>query len=354
MTEDERTAVDLLAGVARGLIELTSVAQTAMFRLPYPSSLQLALDRVVLAGLTRHMPTPGGVPELLSWCRERRPADWWPLELPVGFLTADARLIHSVGDEATRTCAELASYGRDGVLEQEAETLLAELANTCGTVERFAACRDFLISRPVILQYNPIELLGPAVAHTWKLVQHLYVPVPDRFRVHRVVHRCTGCLLLAKPVTADASWCEGGCQPEGRVLESSHQPEQARALPLGLRLFLALPGRTERAVRSGLDRQTRLLPQGLGLHRVTSPDGNLCVFQVQDREQPIPAALRAAEAAAELHGPLDIVAPDRLAASPGYRENFEYALSDGADVRLLSVSEFTGLRPAGRERNDHA
>lgn len=355
VTEDERAGVDLLTTVARGVIELAQVRQAVTFSLPYPANVQLALDRVVLAGLTRDMPVPGSVPELLSWCRDRDLADWWPLPLPEKFLTADARLVHAAGNEANRTCAELASYGPDGLLESEAETFLAALADTCATVERFADCRDFLIRRPVVLEYHPIEFLKPALAHTWKLVQGIYGPVPDRFRADRMAYRCAGCLLLAKPVTADTSWCEGGCRPEERVLESTQQPGQALVLPLSLRLFLSLPGRTEQAVRSRAARRTHLVRQGLGLHRFIGDDGTPRVFQVHDREQPVPAALRAAETAARLDAPLDIVIPDALADRPGYQEAFAGALPDGVKVRLLSTSEFTAPPwQAGSERNEDA
>ncbi|MFE2043781.1 hypothetical protein ACFXAZ_23185 [Streptomyces sp. NPDC059477] len=357
MIGNERPGVELLAALSRGLIGLAQVTQAATFRLPYPPGLQLALDRLVLAGLTQNRPVPGGISELLSWCRERSPAAWWPLKLPNGFPSGDARLVHGDAKEVTRTCAELASWGPDGVVEQEAVALLAELAENCGTVERFAACRDFLISRPVILQYNPIDFLSPAVAHTWKLVQGLYGPVPDRFRIDRTVYRCSGCSLLAKPVAAETSWCEGGCPPGEHVLESTPRPEQSRLLPLALRLFLALPGRTERAVRSALPQRARLLPQGLGLHECAGPGGEARIFQVQAREQPLPAALRAAETAAGLPGPLYVVAPQALVAGPGYREEFEAAVPDGSRVRLLSADEFTApRRTAGTayERNDDA
>ncbi|WP_256639489.1 hypothetical protein [Streptomyces murinus] len=349
--------MELLAAVSRGLIDLAQVTRVGTFRLPYPPGLQLALDRVVLAGLTRSRPVPGGIPELLSWSREKSPAEWWPLELPDGFLSADARLLHSDSKEITRTCAELASWGPDGVLEQEAVALLAELAEACGTVERFTACRDFLIQQPVILQYNPVKFLSPAVAHTWKLVQELYGAVPDRFQVDGRVYRCSGCSLLARPLAKNASWCEGGCRSSERVLESTHQPEQSRLLPLALRLFLALPGRTEQAVRSGLPARPRLLPRGLGLLELSSTDGTTCVLQVQARQEPVLAALQAAETAAGLAVPFHVVTPHDLAADPGYREAFEGSLPDSSQIRLLSADEFTTPRHATRtacERNDDA
>ena len=353
VSADERTDVDLLALIARGVIELTSVDRSSTFRLPYPSSLQLALDGVVLLGLTHEQPVPAGVPELLLWCRERGPSGW-PLALPSGFLTDDARLIDPAAGEPTRTCAELASLGPCGALEQEAETRLAELADACGTVERFALCRDFLIRRPIILRFDPMEMLQPTVAQTWKLVKDLYAPVPDAFTIDGLVHRCKSCLLLAKPVTTAGPWCEGGCPRGDREFESSHQLGHALALPFGLRLFLALPGRTEHTVRSHLTSQAQLLPLGLGVHRAVGHDGTLHAFQVHNREQPVPAALRAADVAARLGGPLDVVVPDELVAYPGYRQDFDRALPAGARVRLLSASEFTTPEPTVRARSNHA
>ncbi|MFI1584888.1 hypothetical protein [Embleya sp. NPDC020630] len=353
MTEDVSTDIDLLVAVARSVIELNSVARSSTFRLPYPPIVQLTLDRLVLAGLTRGLPVPSGIPELMSWCRERE-LDGWPLALPSGFLTADARLINPAAGEPTRTCAELASFGPQGGPEQEAETLLAGLANTCGTVERFAVCRDFLIRRPVILRFDPVEVLQPAVAQTWRLVKELYGPVPDRFTIDGLLHCCTGCGLLAKSATTEGRWCEGGCLAVGRKLEVSQQPGLALALPLALRFFLALPGRTELTVRSQLAERARLRPLGLGVHFFSSHDGMLRAFQVHDREQPLPAALRAAEVAALLGEPLDVVVPDGVAARPGYRQDFDCAVPTGTRVRLLSASEFTAPEPTGRTRRAHA
>ncbi|MEV7678068.1 hypothetical protein AB0O64_05825 [Streptomyces sp. NPDC088341] len=353
MTEDKGTDLDLLIAVARGVIELTSIARSSTFRLPYPPGMQLALDRLVLSAMIRGRPVPAGVPDLMSWCREREPQEWG-LELPHGFLTPGARLIHPTVGEPTRTCAELASLGSYGGPEQEAETLLAGLAGTCGTVERFAACRDFLIRRPVILRPDPMELLRPTVAQTWNLVKGLYGPVPDRFPADRLVYCCTGCGLLAKAVTAGGPWCEGGCPAGDHKFEISHEPHSAVVLPFALRLFLALPGRVEQAVRSRLTDQAELLSLGSGVHRVVGQDGTLRTFQVHEREQPGPAALRAAEVAAELDGPLDIVVADGVGKRPGYHRHFDRALPAGAQVRLLTVSDFTAPEPVDRTRRNHA
>ncbi|WP_446038697.1 pPIWI_RE_Y domain-containing protein [Streptomyces sp. SID1121] len=353
MTENKRTDLDLLVAVARGVIELTSIARSSTFRLPYPPSIQLALDQMVLLAMTRGRPIPAGVPDLMSWCREREPQEWG-LELPHGFLTPGVRLIHPTVGEPSRTCAEVASLGSHGGPEQEAETLLAGLAGTCGTVERFAACRDFLIRRPVILRPDPMELLRPAVAQTWNLVKGLYAPVPDRFAADRLVCCCTGCGLLANAVTAGGPWCEGGCPAGDHKLDISHEPQSAVALPFALRLFLALPGRIEQVVRSRLTDQAELLPLGSGVHSVVGQDGALRTFQVHDREQPGPAALRAAEVAAVLDKPLDIVVADGVGVRPGYRVHFDRALPAGAQVRLLTVSDFTAPESADRTRRNYA
>ncbi|MDT0447042.1 pPIWI_RE_Y domain-containing protein [Streptomyces johnsoniae] len=344
--------LDLLGDVARGVIELASTTRASAFRLPYPVGLQLAVDRLVMAALTRSLVVPAGVPDLLSWCGARPLADW-PITLPDSFLTADARLVQPTAGEPTLTCAQLASHGPRGTLEQDACSRLAALADTCHTPERFAVCRDFLISRPVILRVDPAELLLPAVAQTWKLVKELYQPVPDRFHDDGLVHRCTRCGLLARSTTAVGPWCEGGCPPSDRTFESTSRPEQALALPLALRLFLALPGRTELAVRRELGRFVRPLITDLGVHWVDDRNGGSRPFLVQDLEQPVLAALRAREAAARLGTPLNVVVPDGRAARTGYRRDFARSLGADAGVRLSSAAEFTTSRPTrDTEEND--
>ncbi|MER8104819.1 hypothetical protein [Kitasatospora sp. NPDC094016] len=351
MTVDGPSDTELLAAVARGVIDLTAT-QPSTFRLPYPSSLQLALDRVVLNAIIRRAPVPRSVPELLCWCRERTPEEW--LTLPRDFLTPGARLIHRAVGEPTRTCAELASLGALGVVEQEAESLMARLADSCGSPARFTQCRDFLIRKPVVLRFDPVEMLQPSRAQAWRLVKDFYGPVPSHFPADGLVRCCSGCGLLAKAETADGSWCEGGCAPDERKLEVSHQPGQALVLPLALRLFVALPGRTELAVRSRLGERGGPFAAGLGVHQIPGRNGALRAYQVHDREQPGPAALRAAEVAARLGGQLDVVVPDSRAASPAYRQAFEQALPVGARVRLMSVSEFTGHESTDGTWRGHA
>ncbi|MFE4358408.1 hypothetical protein [Kitasatospora sp. NPDC056800] len=351
MTGTDHPGIELLTAVARGVLDLTA-APPSTFRLPYPSSLQLALDRVVLDALLRRAPAPRSVPDLLSWCRGRAPEEW--LSLPGDFLVPGSRLIHPDAGEPTRTCAELASLGPDGVLEQEAQSLLARLSDSCGGPARFAQCRDFLIDRPVLLRFDPMELLQPSLAHTWRLVKDLYGPVPSHFPSEGLVHCCSGCGLLAEADTGDGPWCEGGCAPEVRKLETSHRPGQTRVLPLALRLFLALPGRTELKVRAHLGTRSGPLVTALGVHQIPAHDGVARAYQVQDREQPVPAALRAAEVAAALDVRLDVVVPDDRAANPVYRRAFEWALPAGAQVRLRSVSEFAAHVPTDGTRRDHA
>ncbi|QMU68458.1 hypothetical protein [Streptacidiphilus sp. P02-A3a] len=341
-----------LTAVARGVVGLADAAQSSGFRLPYPPSLQLALDRVVLDGLSRRVAVPRGVPELLVWCREREPREWLPV--PPGFLTDGSRLISRTAIEPTRTCAELASLGPDGVLEQEAESLMAKLADSCGSIPRFAQCRDFLIHRPVVLRFDPTEMLQPSRAQAWRLVKDLYKPVPDHFPAEGLVHSCSGCGLLAKADTADGPWCEGGCASEDRKLDVSHQPGQALALTRALRLFVALPGRTELEVRSRLGPRSGPFSVDLGVHQIPGPGRSPRAYLVYDRAQPVPAALRAAEVAERFGGHLDVVVPDRGAADRTYRRAFDRALPGGAQVRLWSVSEFVTHESADKTRSEHA
>ncbi|GAA2124256.1 hypothetical protein GCM10009759_75840 [Kitasatospora saccharophila] len=331
--------LDLLTAVARGIVDLSERIRPSAFRLPYPPGLQLALDRLVLKALRAGTPVPGGVAGLLAWCGTPLTDLRWPLALPPGLLSEDAALIDPEVAEPTRTCAELASIGPHGELERSAEALMANLADTCGTPERFDACRDFLISRPVMLRPDPVELLRPTNAATWKLVKDLYAPVPERMVVDRSVSCCLRCGLLAKALPGAGTWCEGRCPvPEP---ERSEQPARAVALPLGLRLFTALPGRTEAELRR------RLGPTPGGRRARTARR-----LLVLDREQPALAARRAAELAGN-DRPSDVVLPDHLADRPGYRQRFRAALPLGADIVLHSVTDYTASAN-GRPRRTSA
>ncbi|MFG1874066.1 hypothetical protein ACGFIV_04425 [Sphaerisporangium sp. NPDC049003] len=325
-----------LGMVARGVIDLSSVTHASSFRLPYPQSLQRSLDSMVLAGLTRGSAVPSGVPGLLAWCRELEPAAW-PLTLPVNFLAPDTRLIHRIAGEPTRACAELTSLDRDG-LPEKADAMLNELLTACGTVERFMACRSFLLHRPVILRHDPMRM-RPTTLPIWKLVRHLYEPVPERFVIEGLLHQCKGCGLLAKALPSQHPWCEGGCPPELDRLEATDQPKRALALDIALRLFLCLPGLTEPDGPF-----PPLLPER-GVRRYIDRAGLPHAVLFQNFEQPGPAALRAVRVASLLGEPLDVVVPDSTATRPGYLRSFDSALPGDVKVLLLSESQFDALQP---------
>ncbi|MFE3498540.1 hypothetical protein [Kitasatospora sp. NPDC059160] len=330
---------ELLAAVARGVLDLSDVTRPTALRLPYPASTQLAFDRVVLAYVRQDQPAPLSVPDLLSRCRDRLTT--WPLALPPDVLTDDARLIDRSSAEPTRTCAELASYGRLGNVEQGGAQVVADLADACGTPERFAACRDFLITHPVILHPDISKLMRPTTIRTWRLVRELYEPVPEHFSIDRVVSTCAECRLFAKPTEGDGTWCEGGCTKRRGGLERVEEPKHPIALPRAVRLFLALPGHTELVLRKRLSDGPRLVPTETGGLRLVHEGGAGRTVRVLDREQPALAAFRAAELAALEDSPLDVVMPDAVVDRPGYRKAFDRNLPNGAQVRLSSVSEFT-------------
>ncbi|MFC5665262.1 hypothetical protein ACFP3U_20040 [Kitasatospora misakiensis] len=337
---------ELLAAVARGVLDLSDVARPTALRLPYPASTQLAFDRMVLTFLQQDRPAPLSVPDLLSRCRDLLTT--WPLALPPDVLTDDARLIDQSSAEPTLTCAELASYGRLGRLEQGAAQVIADLADACGAPERFAACRNFLIAHPVILDPDSSQLMRPATIRTWRTVRELYEPVPERFSTGHTVSICTECLLFAKPAEGDGAWCEGGCTKRRGGLERTEEPKHPIALPRAVRLFFALPGRTELALRKELPGGSQLVPTATGGLRLVCAGGTGRAVRVLNREQPALAAFRAAELAVLEDSPLDVVMPDAVVDRPGYRNAFDHNLPDGARVRLSSVSEFTAPHRSDR------
>jgi hypothetical protein len=309
---------ELCSAVARSFFELAAVRRTDSFRLPYPRDVQLTLDRVVLDCLRRGVSPPLSIPDLVR----RFTADATeepPIVMSNGLVPAGVPLISDLTRLPTRTCAELASAGPAGLVEQEAERILTQIADACPSVESFETCRDFLITNIVISPQKARALTGhPGTSMTWQRLKKLYEEVPDAYVTRemgeRVFVRCRECDLPALPLPDEHWVCESGyC----KVIESPDRLplNGTRLLPTSLRLFLAIPGGPERAIRRRLTSAgitTTLVPGGLGAYRFTHPTGNTGVFQVFDREQPALLAARFSEEPAH-SGQCEIaVIPDRV------------------------------------------
>lgn len=357
----EHAGAELLRAVARGVIDLSSQDRVASFALPYPTSAQLALDRTVLTCLNQHEAPPAGVPELIVWCRDRILAEW-PLTMPVGFVTPDSRLIDENVCLPTRTCAELASDGPLGFMEQEASALLGEVAAGCSSTANYQSCRDFLIRRTVVTQQNLMNILrNPRDAMAWKRVSHLYGTVPDAYVLDGKFAVCPTCQSLALPLTDGATWCESEMCPRAIEVEPSYEAAMSRVLRTPLRIFLTLPGRTELVVRQRLARcgvTVELVPGALGSYQLSRPTGETWTMRVYDRVQPTLLAARMFESITPDDSRTLVVVPDHVVRHrPDFRAAFDRLTPADADLALVAEDELataTGTSDHDDRRNDNA
>ncbi|MEV5883823.1 hypothetical protein AB0L74_14060 [Streptomyces sp. NPDC052020] len=316
------------------------------FSLPYPREAQHALDRTVLHCLNHGRTPPKSLPELLSWCTLRNASD--PLfDVPHALVTPDARLIHPVGLMPTRTCLELAPFGRPGRAEQDALDSLSALEHRCGSADRFDRCRRFLARRPVISQQDRFGRAWEPV--TWNKVRELYEPVPEALWDRGTLTLCGTCGLPARAPRGERhsgtdTWCEGEDCPRGIPFRRLRKPGQCLILRRSLRVFLTLPSRTEQEVLDELTRigagNTLLPDSGLGTYHVTAPGSRSWYVQVHDRWQPTLLAGRVSESFAGAVDPVLVVVPRRAADRAGYRAAFETALGEESRARVtLTTSD---------------
>ncbi|MFJ7327894.1 hypothetical protein ACIQVN_16905 [Streptomyces cyaneofuscatus] len=356
----------LFRELARTVAALAEVQGLRSFALPYPGLAQRALDRTVLHCLDIGETPPKSLPELWEWCRAR-PSDDPLFAVPASLLAPGTTLVHPVGRMPTRSCLELASYGPDGGVAAHAGALLADLEARCGTGERYRRCRRFLARHPVVHQQ---DRFGPGWSKAvWSQVKDLYGPLPESLLVDGVFLRCPVCGLPAlprerdqpvsgPPATEDGLWCEGEECPRDDAPELIRDPEQAWILRSPLRMFLALPHRTEEAAREALDRAGighEALPAPLCAYRLTdtgpSTGSDTVDIQVYDRLQPALLAAHLTDGAMPADRIL-VVVPQALAGRDGYRETFVDSLPAPLRDRLVLTTPADLVPDLGQVRGE--
>jgi hypothetical protein len=341
VTEEE--GARLLRALARAMIELSRVGRTGVISLPYPHVVQRALDRVVSICIDRGERPPGSVPELVAWCAERT---WerWPFPVPADLVRPDSVLVDSDARQPTRTCLELSSGGPEGSPEQQALNLLRQLHEAGGPAGLIQHSRRFLIDHPIVL--NDITRRPEHMA-MWRRVKDLYERVPSAYIVDRDVAICPTCGLLARTERGRLTWCEAELCPRDK------EPSLFKADAVGLlcdplRLFLALPGSTERRICDELDAvglDITLVDAVEGTYELSAPVHGKRIVHVLDRVEPVLLAA----AVTRWPGSL-VVVPHRLVDRlAGYRAAFERAASPDTDVTLVSDDQLIALAGATRK-----
>lgn len=343
VTEAEREGGELFTELARAVTILGEEQRLGSFTLPYPAAVQLAFDRVVLHCMSRALPLPRSVPELVLWCRKFSVGQW-PFALPDRLVTPDAQLVDEQGRMPTRTCLELASAGPLGSVEQEAVDLMTRVEAACQSPELFRKCRDFLIERPVVSRRLRFSPAGRWDVEVWRRVEELYDAVPASLIVRKTFALCATCglpALLPNNETAQGTiWCESGTCPREVAPQMNYHPGETGLLPTSLRIFLSMPGRTEAKALAKLNRadiSAELIPAGLGLHRISTPADGFRILAVYDREQPTLLAARIAETFADSSDHVLVVIPAAvLKRRSDYRRLLEQALPVGMRVSLVT------------------
>jgi hypothetical protein len=360
----EQDGVEILRAVARGIIDLGSQNKLSSFTLPYPTSAQHALDHVVFTCLTHERTPPRGVPELVFWCRKLA-LPKWPLVLPPDLAGPEDLLVDDRVCLPTQTCAEWASDGPSGVIEQQAQGLLREVAAECPTTVSYQACRDFFISRPVLTRQDVTAVFAkPCDAMAWKRVHHLYGDVPDAYVLDGRFAICPSCRSLAIPLPDDDRWCESEACPRSSPIESTYEAATSQVLRTPLRIFFGLPGRTEQAVRRELTAvgiNVQILPDDTHRYRLIWPSGETWTMQVHDRVQPAMLATRITGSATAVgDGRTFVVVPKHVFTHrPDYRSVFERLIPAHSGIELVTDDELVTLARvlnghSARRRDDHA
>lgn len=337
VTEDE--GAELLRTLARAMIELGEVGRTGVISLPYPPLVQRTLDRIVSVCLDRNERPPGSVPELVAWCAQRT-RDCWPFLVPANLIRSDSVLVDPIVHTPTRTCLELACDGSESSPEQQSRDMLRRLDEASGPTGRVSGSRRFLIDHPIVINGDTVRT--PKQMAIWRRVRHLYERVPSTHVVERRVLTCPTCGLLARTdawslMRGQLTWCEAELCPRG-LAPVRHRADTVMLLCEPLRMFLALPGRTERRVCDALAAvgvDIALVDAVEGTYELGAPVRGKRILHALDRVEP--ALL--ANTATRWPGSLVVVPQRHIDSNVGFRAAFAAALPPAANVSLISDDE---------------
>ena len=336
----EEDGVSLLRDLARAMYALATVGRTGAISLPYPPVVQRTLDRVVWACVDRSERPPDSVVELVAWCSKRNP-DQWPFPIPAGFVGPGSVLVDPRVRMPTRTCIELCADGAEDAPDQAARQLIHRLSETNVDTGSIDTMRTFLIDHPVLDRATARQ---PRHMAMMRRVRSFYEPVPALHRVERFIPTCPECWLLARlDAEGRLSWCEGELCPRGATVpDPMLAADEVMLLCEPLRQFVALPGRTERRLRTdlaGLGVSCTLVDAADGTLELGFPIRGRRIIRIVDRIEPALLAAAATGWSDSL-----IVVPDRLFEhNPAYRTTFADAKPPATDIPLVSVSELVAL-----------
>lgn len=237
----------VLAQLASGLIEYAeSDTRAAVFRLPYPATLQRALDRLTLLAWHQNERPPSSVVELVQWAG--RPFADWPMSIPDAQIDPEESLL--AFGRPTGTCLELGSLRGDVEGELRENLLIGQVLDktrAAGSPVSYVAFRRLLIERPVLTALELDTRLATAeLSPLADQLRQAYAQTPPEAAADGVIRTCAGCAGLLLPWDDRAWVCvDTTCPEPGRPGPTYPAADGTLWLRRELRTFITGPGRAE-------------------------------------------------------------------------------------------------------------
>ena len=290
--------------IATGVVKAARLAEKGYaVSVPYPSSLQLGLNRLVLASIRRHVNPPLGIPDLMHWCQ--RPLRDWPLDLSDHEGILSETLLD--GLLPTGMCETWACAAADVEAELTEQELLRSALSVCqdaNAPQSYVALRRLFIEQPVLTSFELQQKLGMAElermnAHLSNAYESAPVACVTEDKQYLCCAECGN--LLLRMVDGGLICEEQRCRRKqvkgmaviGRIIPAHEEPVW---LKRGLRRFVAAPGRAE------LRLEMKLRKLGLAVElwpvfdrydlRVSFLDGEVWAVDVKDWADPCLLARR--------------------------------------------------------------
>lgn len=284
--------IPTLEQISAGLIQV-SQRQGQLY--PYPPSLQLGYDKVVLTFLLAGDSTaPASLPEFYQdWCE--KPFEEWGVQVDAEIDASETLLFLG---EPTELTIELAEAFGGSVLSQEQSRIATTLLQRCQAhsqgVQNYTKFRRFIIEHPVLSNQQLVKAksdfgLGIGLSD---LLDECYEVAPLCYQLQGNFYACRYCYALTA-VDGEHAIANPNCNrcPSGRRLKKKVKlKEEILKLKRGIERFWFYPGRAEIRLYNkltALGLQVELYPACDRYDlRVTFPDDKVWALDLKDYSNP--------------------------------------------------------------------
>jgi pPIWI_RE three-gene island domain Y/REase associating with pPIWI_RE len=341
--------------LASGVVDLAEhITSGQPVRLPYPVSLQRALDRLSVMCIAGGSNPPRSVADLLRWCQ--RPLDEWKVPLAVDEADHGTRLI--VGGQPSRECLEWAIAASDVEGEFRERRVVYEALDVCRANDRpdvYVAFRELLIAKPAMSELDlATELARPGLSLVASQVQQAYESAPPEALASGRAIACGRCGNLLLPGFRGELQCaEADCTKATLPGRAFPAAEGVRWAGREIRTWISAPGRAELRIRDRLAAdgvEVGLWPEfdGADLEIIFS-DGKRWWADVKTWASPVQLALRLKRRpflpGDNIERAFIVVGKDQVAGRREYMQtlrNRNPALKSGS-VRAVAESAFVSM-----------